>query len=380
MSATQSSTVSRSTGRGHPSRVLMILTVLSARSVLTAHPARAQFVTLLPKPMPDTAVATLQRRQVSFDSLRNLFEPQARSVCKDSAQGNVATRKQCERANDPRRMALASLANIIAATHGRSCVSRHLPADSLQSCIGAIDPMQEARSAGIRHWDTNLLFPHSRRQLAGLYGDGLRVFAGFTANVSDKEVLLLTDIVSGAVGVFPFGIAHAIVVSSADSQPNLSADTVRRATASVLQLLNNGGALSMRFQYPVVALGGANVKHSVSAYLQAGVLGPLGRPEQVQGSGAAVMEYMVGLAIRNPDTTAVLLGELVVGLRLGIATTLVGPIVPGVDEDRSFGFYQVGIGLQQSGALRLSVLINHVAAKASGRFVPDVILNLSALR
>jgi len=363
-----------------------IVKIVSAFSVsLLLAPVRVagQFVTLLPPPMSDSSAAALQRDQLAFDALRDSLALRESTRCSAAKPTEEFNRRTCERAIDSRQLALNVWASRLAAAQRDTCTAQFpSPADSLrQECIAVIDSFRLARrKSGSRFWDTSLVLPRSRRQLRGLYGDGLRVFSGFTANVSDKEVLLLTEVVSGAVGVFPFGITHALVVSSADSQPSLSADTVRRATENVLELMNNGGALSARFQYPVLAIGGANVKHSLSAYVQAGLLGPLGQPDHAQGSGAGVVEYLTGLAIRKPDSTAVLLGELVVGVRLGVARTFSGPILQGVDQDRSFAFYQLGIGLQQSGSLRLSVLLNHVTSGASARFVPDVILNLAALR
>jgi hypothetical protein len=354
---------------------------LTAAVILVAPPAAAQFVTQLPRPMSDSAAAELERNQLAFDALRDSITQREHGRCRRESSNDPAARRRCEHAVHAKHAALELVAARVARERRDACDRSFHAVDSLQACLDAIDSVQLARrTAGFQFWDAYLLFPRARRQLSGLYGNGLRVFSGFTANVSDKDVLLLTDLVSGAVGLFPFGITHATVVSSADSQPNLSADTVRRATENVLELMNNGGALSLRFQYPIAALGGANVKHSVSAYVQGGLLGPLGTPESVQGSAAGVLEYVAGIAIRRPDETAALLGELVVGVRLGVAGTLAGPVLTGVDPDRSFGFYQVGIGLQQSGALRLSILINHVTRRASAQFVPDVILNLSALR
>jgi hypothetical protein len=359
---------------------------VSVAFLLAARAASAQFVTLLPRPMSDDSAKMVRHLAVHFDSLRDSISLWENGKCRVKFAVDPKARKQCESRIDATQAALHIVAGKLRADRGIQCestIAATLPdaAALRQECVDAIDFTKAAlREAGIRFLDTSLLLPLSQRRLGGLYGSGLRVFSAFTANISEKQILILTDVISGAVGVFPFGITHATVVSSADSQGNLSADTVRRATENVLQLMNNGGTLSARFQYPVFAYGGANTKHSASVYVQTGLVGPLGQPKQVQGSGAAVAEYLLGLAVRKPDTSAALVGELVFAGRLGYARTLGGEILPGADSDKGFGFYQLGVGLQQSGALRLSVLLNHVTSRASNAFVPVVILNLSALR
>ncbi|MGH7673782.1 MAG: hypothetical protein ACREMV_00805 [Gemmatimonadales bacterium] len=357
---------------------------LTSALILWSHQlAAAQFVTLLPEPAADSVAKRIDSLRLRFDSLKDsVYKSQAGS-CSSKFRDDPRARRRCVTSIHPERIVDSLLRRDT--LQARSDYCRKVPLDTLSesfaACVNAVDLERAVRlKTGRRFSEVAYLMPSSRRDLLPLYSKGLRVFSAFTANVSDEEILVMTDVVSGAVGVFPFGITHATVVSKAGREDTLADTVVQRATERVLQLLNNGGTLTARVQYPVLALGGTNIKHSASTYLQAGLLGPLGDRERIKGSVAGVVEYMVGFGIRRPDSSAALVGELILGGRAGFANTLGGPIDPGVNSDRGFRFYQLAFGLQQSGALRLSVLYSHILSRASNRFVPEVVLNFSVPR
>ena len=225
-----------------------------------------------------------------------------------------------------------------------------------------------------------LLLPTSQRDYHELFDAGTSIFPRLSTALTDDNVFILTDIISGYVGVIGFGVSQMIVVSNVEAETPAGSDSVRRVTKDVLALINNGGTLSATLQYPIFAGGGANLQHGFSIYAQAGLLGPLAESDSLRFSAALVGEYARMMAIRAPDTTAALLGEVFVGIRLG-AGYVPESIWLGVNDDKLVPFLQLGLGLRQKGAFTVSVLWTWVPpGKESRAFVPKLMLGLGLQR
>jgi hypothetical protein len=210
-------------------------------------------------------------------------------------------------------------------------------------------------------------------QLYGEAGD-LRLLSKFAANLRDDQIYVLTDVISGVVGIFPFAISTASIVTREDSTavPGLASDLTR--------LINNGGSIAARLGAPLFASIGTNVRTAITVYTQGGLLGQLAQSDSLSASGAFVLEGIGGFAIRKPDGNAAYLGDVIVGARLARAWKD-SPLGPAPLDRKSFGYIQLAIGLTQGeGKLGVSVLLTNAFDKHVDGQIRRIVVNLSAIR
>src|SRR2546425_10738152 len=130
--------------------------VVGVGFLLGARDGQAQFVTLLPRPMPDDSAKVVWRLQVHFDSLRDSISLWEQGKCRVAHVADADGRKQCESRIDATQVALGIIAGKVSQDrrlHCDSTIPATLPdATSLrQECVDAIDTAKAARrAAGLR--------------------------------------------------------------------------------------------------------------------------------------------------------------------------------------------------------------------------------------
>lgn len=104
----------------------------------------------------------------------------------------------------------------------------------------------------------------------------------FSANVREDQIFVLTDVVSGAVGVFPFGVTTATIVTKDDSDTTSNMVVVEGLTSDLTRLVSNGGSISGRLVLPVLTGMGPNARMGASVATQFGLVGDLQRTETAE--------------------------------------------------------------------------------------------------
>jgi hypothetical protein len=339
--------------------ISLLLAAWAMASPLQLH---AQFVTPLPSSRGPEAVITASY-QYRF---RHFLTPQVRAQVEKSTIS----------------------ADSLEALQTRFCDTE--PAAAKTTCVDAVDArgMSERRSTAPVHQSRTVLrlkspFTRSRAEVedyvkSATGADGLRLFGSFAANVSDKEAYVLTDIISGLAGTMMFAINYAAVVVKDEAESQSERQSIESQKSNIIRMINNGGTLSGRFQFPVYARSGPTFQTSSSLYSTMGLIGPIGNTDSLRFASSVVAEVMTGLSIRDPGQTAGLLGELIAGARIGYAFSEKELLSD--TDDRGFPFAQLAIGLRQSGKVNLSALVTWPMEQKYQPFSPKLVVNFSALR
>jgi hypothetical protein len=366
-------------------KALAYLAALMLWSSVVPQPLTGQFVTPLPKPLP--AESSFAR------SVRLEFVEAASNAAKEPDKFQLDSSLITRASGDTTPVTLAdSLAAYCKGTlHvSDSAAVAHcgtaliLPPDSTR-------PVSANKVAKVKRHIFTKPFRYQEDVLplydtAGV-GD-FDLLRRVASNISEKELYVTTDVVSGLIGGLIFGVSYAAIVSNKESlatrTDTLSANAREDGFANVARLINNGGTFSARIQAPLYAGGGTVMQHSGSIYLQLGALGPMGNRDSLHFSGAAVAEWLTGFAIRDHDLVhRDAKAELVVGVRGGLGWSSGSPIVRsnrcGEGKCETLPFAQLGIGLRQGGTIGFSFLFTVVPNEFKD-FKPEVAVNLSAIR
>ncbi|MDX2262271.1 MAG: hypothetical protein SFU84_11300 [Gemmatimonadales bacterium] len=207
---------------------------------------------------------------------------------------------------------------------------------------------------------------------------GLALFNQFAASVSDKEAYVVTNAISGLAGRTIFAIDYAAVLVRDTAGSAASRREVEDAKSTIIRMINNGGTVAARLQWPIHAKGGTTFQSASSLSTRFGLIGPAGKSDSLRFSGAVVGEFMGALSIRDPGVSGNLLGELLLGLRVGMAYSE-APLTTMAD-DKSLGFIQLAVGLRQESKIGLSALVTWPLEERYKGLTPRLVLNLSAVR
>lgn len=360
--------------------------VVALLSVVLPVPAAAQFVTPLPRPFEAEKV----KQDIIYKALREtISDIRGRCVPTDTTIATTAA------------LVAECMAEEFLAVRASACKRVYNPEndEALQyadsACINSVaDSVLEAIARGSVEEDSIpsvVAYPGKpvlrRRDLMPLFRstgfESLSILRQFATNIDDEQIFVISEVLSGSIGFLLFGVTYAAIVLDPDSVGNISADTVRNVTASLSRLINNGGTVTARLQYPIVAGGGTNHQHAASAYTQVGLLGPASEPDSLKASAAFVAEWVHGFTVRRTDVSDQVVAELIVGGRIGWGWSE-SLIAPGVSGKKSTGFIQLGVGVARIGGegIGLSVLVTPpwLLRDELEEFVPRAVINLSMLR
>jgi hypothetical protein len=334
----------------------------------------AQFVSPLPPPRDSVYALAVD----IYEELRDTVEAIIQAC--DSAR--TAREKANCRNSEENKTILKSLVE--------EYCDEQFPTDTTRNrqCLEPLETLQHSLYEGL--WSATLwLWPLTKgmRGLHDMYRDvgDLAFLSRFATNLRDDQIFVLTDLISGAIGIIPFAVTSATIVTKDDQvvlgEGTAEEDTVTGVTSDLTRVINNGGSLSGRVVAPILILRGPNVSFTSSAYTQIGLLGPLSNPDNLRASAAAVQEGMFRFTIRRPDITAAYLGDVLVGWRFGWAWSE-RDFAPRVIDRNDFFFLQLAFGLLQSDHLGISVLLT-VPIGVDDTFrqqLPDMVVNLTAVR
>lgn len=329
-----------------------------------------QFATALPRPRTDSVAIA--------DELRGRFERELPRALRDSLFADT--------------LALAiQAAPRLTAARAAFCDRMGERGDRLLAiCLDAIDPdSMVARGSAAPKKETVVYLRfrppgvHRRgeivdylRQAGG--GEGLRLFSRFAANVSDKEAYVVSDAISGLTGRVLFGLTYAAVVVKDDAADSTTRKAIEGDRGSVMRMINNGGTIAGRFQFPLHAQAGPTGQSASSIYATAGLIGPLGQSDSLRFAGSVNAEFIMSLAIRDLTETASLLGDLILGGRVGYAFSE-SPIVSTADA-KGLPYAQLAVGLRQNADISLSALVTWALADEMKNLSPKLIVNFAAVR
>ncbi len=333
----------------------------------------AQFVTTLPKPRSDAVAAAA--------AIRGRFDRTLPHALRDSLLSPNAQRDSTARAR--LRSQLTTMQEAFCAK-----VEEEDPGQGA-SCKNAIDPaLIESRHTANPSETVVYLRPqfpgfHRRGEIVDYLrqtssDDGLKLFSRFAANVSDKEAFVVSDVISGLTGRALFAVNYAAVVVKDESVDSTERKALESDKATVLRMINNGGTLAARFQFPIHAQAGPTGQSASSVYATAGLIGPLGNTDSLHFAGSVNAEFVMAMSIRDLTEAASLLGDLIIGGRVGYAfgeSRLVS-----TTKDRGLPFAQLAVGLRQNANITLSALITWPLDSRFRDLTPKLIVNFSAIR
>jgi hypothetical protein len=209
--------------------------------------------------------------------------------------------------------------------------------------------------------------------------DGLSLFSRFAANVSNDEAYVTSDVISGLAGRMLFAVNYAaVVVKDESGTTEAEQREIESHKATVIRMVNNGGTLTGRFQFPMYAYSGPTSQTAASVYGTAGLIGPLGNTDSLKFAGSAVGELATALSIREISEAAGILGSLVGAVRFGYAFSE-SELLNGTG-DKGFPFAQFAVGLLQSGKISLSALYTYPLEQRYRAFAPKLTVNFAAVR
>ncbi|MGH7460075.1 MAG: hypothetical protein ACREMA_03480 [Longimicrobiales bacterium] len=335
-------------------------------------PLSAQFVTPLPKPHDNELAASGSLRRHIAGIVAKIAASCAQGV-KSATDDVVLGPRECR----TQQMYVDSLGKVALAYCESRFAGKYLDPVYVADCKGAAPLYSRILNEGTatpRARYSPVL--EGRLGVVQLYGEAgdLRLLSKFAANVREDQIFVLTDVISGVVGIFPFAISSASIVTKDDSA------SVPGLTSELTRLMNNGGSIAARLGAPLFASIGTNVRTAFSLYTQGGLLGDLSQTDSLNASGAFVLEGIGGFAIRKPDGHAEYLGDVLIGARLARAWRD-APFGPAPIDMKSFGYMQLVVGLTQGeGRLGVSVLITRAFNKDLDGRIHRMVVNLSAIR
>ncbi len=352
----------------------------------------AQFVTPLPPPLERKYVAAEYYQDRFFEYLRKT-DPSFLTKLESLAKPAKDTAQKVQ-AKQQKESLFAANKDTIPKLVERFC-NLEVQTGRKELCGEALDTAPMFANSEIiqpRVVETDLpfslpFFHRNRRRAAALASylesargsSGVELFNQFTANVSNKTAYVTTDIISGVAGGTVVAVQYAAVVVKDTSPSPAQRSVIEDNTATALRMINNGGTVTGRFQYPMWAIRGITSEAAASVYGIVGVIGPAASPDSLRLSVSGVAEFMTGLTIRGPGPDGSVLGDLIAGVRGGVGWSR-SELLPGSGE-RWIPYAQLAVGLRQNGKIGLSILYTWVGKPdVYRRYVPKFIVNFSAFR
>jgi len=208
--------------------------------------------------------------------------------------------------------------------------------------------------------------------------DAFTFASQFSANISEKEAYIVSNIIRGLTGKFIFSADYAVVVAKSEEESAARRDTIESDKANALRAINNGGTLVGRFTVPFLARSGTTGSHAFGLAGAGGLIGPIADSDETKRKGvlSGAIEGLGALAIRSLTGDSEQKAELIYGARFG-HTHAFGPIVSASGR-RTVTFGQAVIGLRQNGTITVSGLVT-VANHGFDELVPKLVLNFVAL-
>jgi hypothetical protein len=358
-----------------PHRKLALLVGLIALSASTAF---AQFSIPLPKAFPEDAVRLEDIRLLFLthrgaDGTYPNVEPDLRR--RVNAMGNNQTLRAAfdVEAKSFCRQQMISDEHCTAGLH----------VDSLISFLGATS-RRTLNEVYLKTWIPTV--GYHRGQLSSFMrrsgADESIAFASqFSANISDKEAYVVSNLLRGLAGRLIFSADYALVVARSDSADPEVRDTIESDKANLLRAVNNGGTMVGRFAFPMYARSGATMANSAGLTISAGFLGPLAKSESPEGTQNAVIsgsgEFLGSLSVRDLLGSSKLAGDFIFGIRAGYTHSTAPLRASGGFRDVTFG--QAVFGLRQNGNMSVSGMVTLANHKFSD-LVPKFVLNFAAVR
>lgn len=345
--------------------VAMVFTlVLSLANSWQVRSSSAQFVTPIPKPPPDT-VLQVERNQA-------LFYKSLSPATRDSIRTHTLADQRITTLRD-------------------EFCKQNDAVDDRSFCMTSLGAIRSAADASLKpesHTTTYLRFglplSHDRWDLvnyleAAAGPDGTALFSRFAANVSDEEAYVTTDIISGLAGRVMFGITYAaVVVKDETGATDAEQRSIESQKSNIIRMINNGGTVAARMQLPLFAVSGPTGQTASSVYGTAGLVGPIGNTDSLRFAGAIVGELVTARSIRDLGLASRVLGELLLGGRLGYAFSE-AELLSGT-RDKGFPFLQAVFGLLQNDKISLSFLYTYALEQRYRGLAPKLTANFAAVR
>lgn len=322
----------------------------------------AQFVTPIPQPPPDSVVQ-VERDQALF--ARSLSPAERASITSGelrAARFTVVRDSFCLRheAEDKRAECQAAIDEI----RGDTALN---PRSQTKVLLGFKPPLAHDRWALEKYLE------------AAAGPDGLALFSRFAANVSDKEAYVTTDIITGLAGRVLFGINYAaVVVKDESGSTEAEQRAIESQEATIIRMINNGGTMTARLQFPMFAVSGPTGQTASSVYSTMGLVGPTGNTDSLRFAGSLVGELVTARSIRAFGEAAEILGQVILGGRIGYAFSE-AELLSGT-RDKGFPFAQFVFGLLQNDKISLSLLYTYAFEQRYRGFAPKLTANFAAVR
>jgi hypothetical protein len=363
-----------------PTRLVSYVVVLLC---VAASSASAQFNLPLPAP-PSAAAVFADDMQMDFvswmdsevdwdlrvDTLRALA---IRADEKDTAAANALQRsakKFCE--EDPR-------------LKETKCVEALTPA-AILARFGRTG--NDASAPGERYIPLGFPVWSTRRPRVAKYArasggdDGFSIVPQFASNVSENEAYVVTSVIRGLIGRGIFSVDQALVIARSDEDDPKKRKSIESEKANILRAVNNGGTLVARFTMPFYAVTSSTASRAAGLVVSGGVIGPVSdnsadTTKQRYAAGSASLETIWSFPIRGLSGLSDVLGDLMLGGRIGY--TLSGGSLRTEGGFKDVGLGQFVLGIRQSKALSVSALVTF-ANHGFNETIPRIGINLAAKR
>lgn len=225
--------------------------------------------------------------------------------------------------------------------------------------------------ASCRLWKNQIKGADSVRAIRKIWGGGgLDLLGDVASTFKSDQLFVQTSIVSGGIGPVYFKASYGQLFSSAESDdPAVTPDELRSRESDVLRLVQNGGSATGRVILPLLWGGGGASQQAIGAYVNAGVVGPLGETDSLRATLGMAAEGLISFAVRNLISYEID-ADLYFGVRPGVQYVIGHDgILPG--SSRALPFAQFAGGLRVGGQSRFGIFLTWVPEDFRS-YVPDL--------
>jgi hypothetical protein len=342
----------------------IIIGLTSLPSMARTGAASAQFVTPIPRPPSDTVIRVERNQALFYRSLPDSTQDSLRRKTLSTTRIGELSESFCLRQAD-----LEAQAQCRASLNTDTILAN--TSLKTQSQTKVLLPFR----APLTHDRWAL-----EKYLNSAAGpDGFALFSRFAANVSDDEAYVTSDIITGLAGRVMFAINYAAVVVKDETGDTEAAQrAIENQKANIIRRINNGGTMSARLQLPLFALAGTTGQTASSVYSTFGLVGPTGNTDSLRFAGSVVGELVTARTIREFGEAAGILGQVILGGRIGFAYSEAELLR--ATRDKGFPFAQLLFGLLQNDKISLSLLYTYPFEERYRGFAPKLTANFAAVR
>jgi hypothetical protein len=202
-------------------------------------------------------------------------------------------------------------------------------------------------------------------------GNGVNLLSDAASTFKSDQIFVQTSIVAGGIGPVYFKASYGQLFSSEDSDdPDVTREELQDRASNVLRLIQNGGSAAARAIMPILWGGGSASQQAVGAYVNAGVVGPMGETDSLRATVGLTAEGQISFAVRNLASYEVD-ADLYFGVRPGIQY-VIGPdgIIP-ESGTRALPYAQFAGGLRVGNEPLIGIFLTLVP-KDFRPYVPDL--------